>query len=174
MTEPVRPVWRDAMTPTNLLQRTVRVFPDREAIVHGELRWSWRRFGEEVGRLAGALERAGVTAGDRVAVLLPNTPIHLAAHFAAPLVTAPLVSINTRLASGEIEYILRHSGAKVLLVDPELVVPLDEVLGRCPALEHVIEVADGSVAARPGSADYETFAETIARFFEQAVARPAT
>jgi fatty-acyl-CoA synthase len=150
-------VWRDPLTPTALLQRTLRVFPEREAVVNGTERWSWRRFAEEVGQLAGALERAGVETGDRVAVLLPNSPVHLAAHFAAPLLTAPLVSINTRLAPGEIDYILRHSGAKVLLVDPELVVPLDEMLVDCPDLEVVIEVADGEVAARPGKYDYASF-----------------
>jgi fatty-acyl-CoA synthase len=150
-------VWRDPLTPTALLERTVRVFPEREAIVYGSQRWSWRRFSEEVGRLAGALERAGVSAGDRVAVLLPNTPIHLAAHFAAPLLTAPLVSINTRLSAAEVGYILEHSGAKVLLVDPELAAPLDDALAACPALEHVIEVADGDVDARPGRREYEAF-----------------
>ena len=150
-------VWRDPLTPTALLERTVRVFPDREAVVHGHERWSWRRFAEEVGRLAGALERAGVAAGDRVAVLLPNSPIHLAAHFAAPLLTAPLVSINTRLSAAEVGYILEHSGAKVLLVDPELVVPLDDAIAACPALEHVIEVDDGDVRARPGRRDYASF-----------------
>jgi len=157
MTDPHAEVWREPMTPTALLQRTIRVFPDREAVVHGDERWSWKRFGEEVGRLAGALERAGVEAGDRVAVLLPNSPVHLAAHFAAPLLTAPLVSINTRLSPSEIDYILRHSGAKVLLVDPELVVPLDDILVECPELAYVIEVPDGSFAARPGKYDYESF-----------------
>lgn len=150
-------VWREPMTPTALLQRTLRVFPNREAIVHGTERWNWARFGEEVGRLAGALERAGIAAGDRVAVLLPNTPIHLAAHFSMPLLNAPLVSINTRLSPAEIEYILQHSGSKILLVDPELAPPLDEILPNCPSLEHVIEVADGDVAARPGRPDYASF-----------------
>ena len=102
-------VWREPLSPTRLLERTLRVFPEREAIAYGVQRWSWRRFAEEVGRLAGALEGAGVAAGDRVAVLLHNSPIHLAIHFAAPLLAAPLVSINTRLAPGEIEYILRDA-----------------------------------------------------------------
>jgi fatty-acyl-CoA synthase len=157
MNDRTKEVWREPMTPTALLQRTLRVFPEREAIVHGSDRWNWRRFGEEVGRLAGALERAGVGAGDRVAVLLPNSPVHLAAHFAAPLLTAPLVSINTRLAPPEVEYILKHSGSKVLLVDPQLVIPLNEILKKCPDLEYVIEVADGDFAPRPGKYDYDSF-----------------
>ena len=111
-------VWKDPLTPVVFLQRTLRVFPERTAVIHGNLRWTYRKFAQEVGRMAGALRRAGVAAGDRVAIPAPNTPGHLAAHFAAPLLRAPLVSINTRLASREIEYILRHSGSKLLLVDP--------------------------------------------------------
>lgn len=156
---PREPVWREPLTPTALLQRTLRVFPEREAIVAGRERWTWNRFAEEVGRLAGALARAGIGAGDRVAVLLPNSPVHLAIHFAAPLLSAPFVSINTRLAPAEIRYILCHSRSKILLVDPELALPLDGILADCPDLERVIEVADGVVRARPGRENYASFVE---------------
>jgi fatty-acyl-CoA synthase len=162
-------VWREPLTPTALLQRTVRVFPDREAVIHGTERWTWSRFGEEVGRLAGALERAGIGAGDRVAVLLHNTPIHLAAHFSAPLLTAPLVSINTRLAPPEIEYILRHSGSKILLVDPELALPLGNLLESCPDLERIIEVEDSAAQSRTEPVD---FTSSYAAFTKDAPTLP--
>ncbi len=154
MTEPHADVWREVLTPTVFLERTRRVFPDRVAVIHGEEEWTWTRFGEEVGRLAGALRRAGVARGDRVAVLLPNTPVHLAAHFALPLLGSPLVSINLRLAPAEIAYILRHSGAKMLLVDPELAQPLDGVLPDIATLERVVEVGDSGVPVRAGRASY--------------------
>jgi len=143
-------VWTDPLTPLVMLQRTARVFPKREAVVHGKLRWSYEKLAEEVGRMAGALRRAGVGPGDRVAILAPNTPAHLVAHFALPLLGAPLVSINTRLAAAEIAYILDHCGAKVLLVDPELAPPLDAILPERKALQHVIEIPDGIVRARGG------------------------
>lgn len=136
-------VIREPLTPTLLLERTLRVFPQRVGVIHGDQRWSYQRFGEEVGQLAGALRRAGIESGDRVAVLMPNTPIHLAVHFAAPLLEAPLVSINTRLSAPEIQYVLEHSGAKLLLVDPELAPPLDDLLPGIEALRSVVEVADG-------------------------------
>ena len=158
-------VWREPLTPTALLQRTIRVFPDREAVIHGTERWTWTRFGEEVGRLAGALERAGIEAGDRVAVLLHNSPIHLAAHFSAPLLLAPLVSINTRLAPPEIEYILQHSGSKILLIDPELAIPLGNLLETCPDLECVIEVEDGAVQIQ---SDRVGFTSSYAAFTKDA------
>ena len=82
-------VWKDPLTPVVFLRRTARVFPERTAVVYGDLRWSYADLAREVGRMAGALRSAGVAAGDRVAVLSPNTPHHLAAHFAMPLLVAP-------------------------------------------------------------------------------------
>ena len=148
----------DPLTPVLFLQRTLRVFPRRRAVVHEGLEWTYARLAEEVGRMAGALRRAGVEPGDRVAILSPNTPHHLVAHFAAPLLAAPLVSINTRLSPTEIEYILGHSGSKVLLVDPELAPPLDAVLASLSSLEHVVEIGDRETPVREGQRSYEEFA----------------
>ncbi len=148
----------DPLTPVVFLERTLRVFPERTAVVHRDQRLSYAEFAEETGRMAGALRRAGVQEGDRVAILSPNTPWHLAAHFAAPLLGAPLVSINTRLAPAEIRYILEHSGARILLVDPELAAPLDEQIDGIASLERVVEIGDGPVAVRPGQTAYADFA----------------
>ena len=152
-------VFTDPLTPVVMLERTVRVFPNRPAVIHGELRWSYEQLGREVGRLAGGLRRAGIRAGDRVAILSPNTPWHLAAHFAAPLLQAPLVSINTRLAAPEIAYIVEHSGAELLLVDPELAGPLDGVRGELGSLRRVIEIEDAGVPVRAGQESYADFVE---------------
>jgi fatty-acyl-CoA synthase len=116
----VSEVSRDALTPLVFLERTVRVFPRKTAVVYGNRRWTWSEFAQEVGRFAGALARAGIEPGDRVAVLAPNVPTVLAAHFAVLGLRAVLVTINTRLSADEVGYILNHSGARVVLVDPEL------------------------------------------------------
>jgi len=150
-------VWKDPLTPVVFLQRTCRVFPERTAVIHGDLHWSYARFAQEVGRMAGALRRAGIGAGDRVAILAPNTPWHLVAHFAMPLLAAPLVSINTRLSAHEIAYILEHAGARVLLVDPELAPMLDPVRGEVSTLERVIEFSDENVPVRSGAEGYSEF-----------------
>ncbi|MBM4335734.1 MAG: long-chain-fatty-acid--CoA ligase [Deltaproteobacteria bacterium] len=157
-TQPDANVSSDALTPLVMLMRTARVFPDREAVVHGKLRWSYAQLALETGRMAGALRRAGVVAGDRVAILAPNTPAHLLAHFAMPLLGAPLVSINTRLAPAEIAYILDHCGAKILLVDPELAPPLDAILPARRALRTVVEIPDEFAPARPGKLAWDEFA----------------
>ena len=51
---------------------------------------------------------------------MPNLPEMLVAHFAVPLAGGVLVAINTRLTAEEVSYILRHSGAKILVADAAL------------------------------------------------------
>ena len=104
-------VSNDPFTPLVFLERTVRVFPDKAAVRYGDLHWSYADFAEEVGRFAGALARAGIESGDRVAFLAPNVPTLLAAHFSVLRLGAALVAINTRLVASEVGYILNHCGA---------------------------------------------------------------
>ncbi|NIH85395.1 acyl--CoA ligase family protein [Amycolatopsis granulosa] len=132
--------WFTPLTPLAFLERSAEVFGDKEAIVHGERRVSYREFAAETTRVAHALRASGVEPGDRVAYLLPNIPEMLVAHFAVPLAGAVLVAINTRLAAAEIRYILEHSGAKVLVVDAALhsSVPRD-------AAVDIVTVVDGAV-----------------------------
>jgi len=155
-----RPPSRDELSPVVLLERTARVFPDKTAVVHGGLRWSYADLAREVGRLAGALVRAGVAPGDRVAFLAPNVPALLAAHFAAPLVRAVLVAINTRLNPAEVGYILNHSGAKVVLADPELADRVSggpEPLAARPLLVNVEDRPAGVTGTPLEGPSYEAF-----------------
>jgi fatty-acyl-CoA synthase len=108
------------LTPISFLERSAAVFPERVAVVDGERRLTWAELRERVRRLACALQAAGVGHGDRVAFLCPNTTELLEAHFGVPRAGGILVAVNTRLAAGEVAYILEHSGASVLVVDPSL------------------------------------------------------
>ena len=108
------------LTPLDFLARSVHAFRDLTAVVDGDRRFTYAEFGARVERQAAALLQLGVTAGDRVAVLAPNGAMALEAHFAPMRIGAILVMLNTRLAPAELEWILRHCGARVLLVDPQL------------------------------------------------------
>jgi len=151
---------RDELSPVALLERTLRVFPNKTAVVHGDLRWSWADFAREVGRLAGALRRAGIEPGDRVAFLAPNVPALLAAHFAVPMIRGVLVAINTRLSPAEVGYILNHSGAKLAFVDPELadrVSGAPEPLAASPTLVNVPDPQAGLTATPLDGPDWDAF-----------------
>jgi fatty-acyl-CoA synthase len=108
------------LTPLAFLERSAAVFPERTAVVDGELRLTWAGLRERVRRLAVALQESGIEKGDRVAFLALNTTELLEAHFGVPAAGAVLVAINTRLTAEEIATILDHSGARVLVVDESL------------------------------------------------------
>src|SRR5690349_6904563 len=110
-------VYRSHLTPLRFLQRSANVFREKPAVVYGDRSWSYPELAARVHRLASALRAAGIERGDRVAVLIPNIPPMLEAHFGVPLSGGVLVAINTRLSTDEIQYILTHSGAKGLIVD---------------------------------------------------------
>jgi len=142
--------WSPASWPRLSLRRSAFVYPDKVAVVHGERRYSYREFHERVNRLASALAGAGVEAGDRVAFLCPNIPALLEAHFAVPAAGAVLVAVNTRLAAGEVAYILEHAGARIVFCDHELV----ELVEGCDV--EVVRVDDTGAPGDP----YEDFLAT--------------
>ena len=113
-------VYRTELTPVSFLDRSVLVFPEKVAVVHGNREYTYREFGERVNRLASHLRATGLQKHDRVAFLSPNIPALLEAHFAVPAAGGTLVAINTRLNSQEVGFILKHSGSKYLFVDAEL------------------------------------------------------
>ena len=114
------PVSISKLTPLTFLERNAVVFADKTAVIYEGRHYSYGELRRRVHRLAGALRKAGIRPGDRVAYLAPNLPVLLEAHFGVPLAGAILVAINIRLSSAEIAYILDHSEAKLLVVDAEL------------------------------------------------------
>jgi acyl-CoA synthetase (AMP-forming)/AMP-acid ligase II len=108
------------LSPLDFLARSAHTWRNSIAVVEGERRFTYAEFAQRVERQAAALQALGVAPGDRVAVLAPNGAMALEAHFAPMRIGAIVVMLNTRLASGELEWILKHCGAKVLLVDPAL------------------------------------------------------
>jgi len=154
------PVHRALLTPLSFLERTLHVFPEKVGVVDGPRRFTYREIGERVYRLASALRRAGVRKGDRVAVLSPNSAEVLEAHFGVPQIGAVLVAINVRLSAQEVSTILRHSGARVLVVDAALA---DTVAPARAELDLSLVVWTGDGRARDpawGEIGYERFLAT--------------
>jgi len=117
---PPTPANHVALSPLSLLRRTASVYPRRTAVIHNHQRYTWEQTYARCRRLAAALSARGVGAGDAVAVLAPNTPPLLEAHFGVPMAGGVLNAINVRLDAEAIRFQLRHSGAKVFIVDRDL------------------------------------------------------
>jgi fatty-acyl-CoA synthase len=143
-------VFRSELNPVDFLHRAAYLYPDKVAIVHGQRRYGYRELAERSWQLANALRSAGLAKGDRVATLLFNSPAMLEAHFGVPAAGGILVAVNNRLSSAEVGYILRHSGARYLLLDTTLA-PVTEPLDLAGVT--VIRCDDTGVPSDP----YEEF-----------------
>jgi fatty-acyl-CoA synthase len=117
------------MSPLSFLERTAEVYPQHLAIVHGSLRRTWSEVYARCRQLASALVRHGVGKGDTVAVMLPNTPPMVEAHFGIPMAGAVLNALNTRLDAETIAFMLDHGEARVVIVDPEFAPVMQKALG---------------------------------------------
>src|SRR5271169_3320694 len=102
------------LTPIRFLRYAEQQYPQRVAVACGEERFSYAQFAERVGRLAGALRKAGVEPGDRVAFLSANCHRLLEAYYGVVEAGAVLLPLNIRLAPQELAYVLNDSGVRVL------------------------------------------------------------
>jgi fatty-acyl-CoA synthase len=150
------------ISPLSFIERTAEVYPNRLAVVHGDLRRTWGEVYARCRQLASALQKAGVGKGDTVAVMLPNTPPMVEAHFGIPMAGAVLNALNTRLDPETVAFMLDHGEAKVVIVDPEFAPVMQKALalrkGSAPLL--VIDVEDAVYSGpiqRIGTATYDAF-----------------
>ncbi|MBR0967320.1 AMP-binding protein [Tardiphaga sp. 538_B7_N1_4] len=147
------------MTPVQFLRRAADVFPDRTAVIHGDIKYTWREHERRCRMLASALKRNGVGNGDIIAILCPNTPAMLEAHFGVPMAGAILNTLNTRLDAAAIAFILDHSETKVLIVDRQWSEVAKAALSRMKIRPFVIDIDDPYAEGGEliGNLDYEEF-----------------
>ncbi len=151
-----------AISPLAFLERSAEVYPKRLAVVHGDLRRTWSELYARCRQLASSLRRRGIARGDTVAVMLPNTPAMVEAHFGIPMAGAVLNALNTRLDPPTIAFMLDHGEARAVIVDPEFAPVMKKALAlrtrQSPLL--VIDVEDpvytGPVE-RIGEITYDAF-----------------
>jgi fatty-acyl-CoA synthase len=150
------------LTPLSFLERAAAVYPDKTAVIHGEHRYSYREFRDRCHRLASALTKAGVGVGDTVAVLSPNIPATLEAHYGVPMAGAVLNAQNTRLDAATVAFCLNHAQAKVFIVEREWAPIALDALAKLERKPLLVEVNDAEIqyaagAAKLGGIDYEEF-----------------
>ena len=108
------------LTPLSFLERAKDIYPNYEAIVYEDRKYTWSEVFKRAIKFASALEKIGIKKGDTVSFLAFNTPEIFEAHYSVPMTGAVLNTINIRLDANTIAYILNHSDAKVLVVDRQL------------------------------------------------------
>ena len=160
-----------ALSPLSFIERTAEVYPDRLAIVHGDLRQTWAQTYTRCRQLASALSKVGIRKNDTVAVMLPNTPPMVEAHFGVPMAGAVLNALNTRMDPEAIAFMLDHGEARAVIVDPEFTGTMAKAMAlrKSSTALHVIEVQDalyGAAVQNLGGTDYEAFLTTGDAAFE--------
>ena len=141
-----------ALTPLSFLARAAAVYPDKLAIVHGDVRYTYREFYARCRQFADALRRRGIGPGDTVAVLAPNIPALLEAHYGVPMAGAVLNALNTRLDARSIAFILGHGEAKLLIADREFAPIVSAALAELDHPPAFVEIDDGHGSERLGGA----------------------
>ncbi len=161
------------LSPLEFMRRTRRLHAHREGVVDGAHRWTYGEFFDRCDRWSAALQRLGVTQGDRVAYISPNTHVQLESFYAVPQLGAVLVPLNFRLVADDFRYMIQHSGAKVVCVAGEYLSAVDSIREDLKTVAHFVsldEPRDGlaprsSEGAKVGWLDYEALiAETPASF----------
>lgn len=133
-------------TAAEVLDRGLAERPDYTALVGRHGRYSWRELDVEVNRAAHALRKLGVEPGHRVAVALPNDVDIVIAFLACMRLGAIWLGVNMALARPEKAYLLRDSGATVVLAALAAAAEVVDARDGLPSLEHVVRVAPGDPA----------------------------
>ena len=162
---PKTPANYAAQSPLAFIERTAEVYPDKLAVVHGNLRRTWLDTFTRCRQLASALEKHGISKGDTVAVMLPNTPPMVEAHFGIPVTGAVLNALNTRLDAETIAFMLDHGEAKVVIVDPEFAGIMQKALALRTSITPLLVInAEDALytgdSSRIGSINYDDFLAT--------------
>ena len=158
------------LTPISFLDRIKDVYPDYEALVYKERKYSWRQVYDRCTRFASALTKVGIGKGDVVSIMAANTPEMFEAHYSVPMTGGVVNTINTRLDTRTVAYILDHSDCKVFIVDRQFHNVVVDALAQVDRKIMVIDIDDkqaglGDIPAI-GKLEYESFLETGDEGFE--------
>ncbi len=143
------------LTPLEFARRARLLYPEREAVVDGETRFTYAQFLERCDRWSAALQRLGVHQGDRVVVISPNTHAMLEQFYAVPQIGAILVPLNYRLAAADFQYMIGHCEPVVVCCHPDYIPAVQAMRAQLPSVRHF-------VALEGAHEDWLDYAATVA------------
>ena len=152
------------LTPLSFLERAKDIYPNYEALIYEDRKYTWAEIYKRCIKFASALTKMGIGEGDTVSVMAFNTPEIFETHYSVPMTGAILNTINTRLDAKTVAYILDHSEAKVLIVDRQLHAVVEKALSSVKSKPIIIDIqdnfADQSLLKKIGDKEYESFLST--------------
>ena len=152
------------LTPLDFARRARRLYPEREAVVDGDLRFTYEEFFARCDRWSAALQALGVRQGDRVAYIAPNTHAMLESFYAVPQIGAVLVPLNYRLIADDFAYLINHSGAQVVCAHSDYLDAVDTIRHELPNVTAFVALE----GAREGWLDYELLLADAPKEFARA------
>ena len=153
------------LSPITFLERAKDVFPDYEALIYGDRKYTWKQVYERSTQFASSLEKQGIELGDTVSVLAANTPELFEAHYSVPMTGAVINTINIRLDPHTIAYILDHSDAKLFIMDTQFSPTIKKALELVSKKIPIIDIGDDQTQLKEGEGErlgqwtYEEFLE---------------
>jgi fatty-acyl-CoA synthase len=148
------------LTLTQFFERARKIFHRKTMATRvpgvGLWRYTYADYADRVCRLSAALAKLGLAKGDRVGTFAWNSHRHMEVYFAAPLMGMVLHTVNIRLSSQDITYIINHAEDRVLVVDASLWHLLEPIRKDLTSVRHFIVMKDSPDAQiPPGALDYE-------------------
>src|SRR6266581_2813291 len=126
------------LTPLEFARRARKLYPDRVAVIDGDLRWTYSQFLDRCDRWSAVVQKLGIGPGDRVAYLSPNTHAQLESFYAVPQIGAVLVPLNYRLTADDFVYLINHSGSRIVCADRDYLGTIDSIREQLPKIEHFV------------------------------------
>jgi len=143
------------LTPLEFARRTRKLYPEREAVVDGDLRLTYEQFFSRCDRWSAVLQALGVRQGDRVAYVAPNTHAQLESFYAVPQIGAVLVPVNYRLTADDFVYLINHSGSKIVCAHTDYLDAIAGIRSQLSTVEALVALEGVGDEGRQGWLGYE-------------------
>ena len=141
------------LSPLTFLERVKDVYPDYDSLIYGNRHYTWKQTYNRCIQFASALEKQGIGIGDTVSILAANTPELFEVHYSVPMTGAVVNTINIRLDSHTIAYILEHSDAKLLIVDTQFSPIIKRSLQQITKKILIIDIIDDQALLKEGEGE---------------------
>jgi acyl-CoA synthetase (AMP-forming)/AMP-acid ligase II len=138
----------------NIVSRNAMRFPDREALVYEDSRFTWKQLNERVNRLADAFLSMGLRKGDKVVMLSENVPAMVEANYALAKIGVIFFPVKTRLFPEDIRHLIDLSDSRVLLFHEEFLPMVDQIMPDLTKIKDFIQVGGST---QRYAVDYEAF-----------------